>query len=40
MKPEVIEETTKLWQAEPEKANAKPAVRAYADGAQVVLEAA
>jgi uncharacterized OsmC-like protein len=40
MRPEVIEETSKLWAAEPEKAKAKPTVRAYADGAEAVLEAA
>ena len=40
MKPELIEETTKLWAAEPERAKAKPTVRAYADGAEAVLEAA
>lgn len=39
MKPEVIAETQRLWQAEPEKAKGRPAVKARSDGAQVVLEA-
>ncbi len=34
-----IEDTVRLWQAEPDKAKGKPAVKAHSDGAQAVLEA-
>jgi uncharacterized OsmC-like protein len=39
MKSDVIAETQRLWQAEPDKAKGRPAVKARSDGAQVVLEA-
>jgi uncharacterized OsmC-like protein len=39
MKPETIRETTRLWQAEPEKAKGKPTVKGRSEGAQAVLEA-
>jgi uncharacterized OsmC-like protein len=39
MKPETIQETIRLWEAQPEKAKGKPAVRARSDGSQAILEA-
>ncbi len=39
MKSETISATVRLWQAEPEKAKGKPAVKAHLDGSQAVLEA-
>jgi uncharacterized OsmC-like protein len=39
MKSSVIAETQRLWQAEPDKAKGRPAVKACSDGAQAVLEA-
>ncbi len=33
MTPETIRETTRLWQAEPDKAKGKPVVKAHSDGA-------
>jgi uncharacterized OsmC-like protein len=38
MKRERIEETLRLWQAEPDKAKGKPVVKARADGSQAVME--
>ncbi len=38
MKPEIIQETIRLWQADPSKAKGKPAVKGRSDGAQAVLE--
>ncbi len=34
-----IGDTVRLWQAEPDRAKGKPAVKAHSDGAQAVLEA-
>ena len=39
MKPELIQETIRLWEAQPEKAKEKPAVKARSDGSQAILEA-
>ena len=39
MKSEIIAETQRLWQAEPDKAMGRPAIKARSDGAQAVLEA-
>jgi len=39
MKPETIQESERLWQAEPEKAKTKPAVTARSDGSKAVVEA-
>ena len=38
MNRERIEETVRLWQAEPEKAKGKPTVKARAEGSQAVME--
>jgi hypothetical protein len=38
MKPEIIQETIRLWEAQPEKAKARPAVAARSDGSQAILE--
>jgi uncharacterized OsmC-like protein len=38
MNPTTIQETIRLWQAEPGKAKGKPAVKSRSDGAQAVLE--
>lgn len=38
MRPEVIRETTRLWEAQPEKAKGRPAVKARSDGSRAVLE--
>jgi len=38
MNRERIEETVRLWRAEPDKAKGKPAVKARADGSQAVME--
>jgi uncharacterized OsmC-like protein len=40
MRPEVIEQTQRLWQAEPDKAKGRPAVNARSEGAEGVIEAA
>jgi uncharacterized OsmC-like protein len=39
MKSEIIAETQRLWQADPDKAKGRPAIQARSDGAQAVLEA-
>jgi len=39
MKAEIIAETQRAWQAEPDKAKGRPAIQARSDGAQAVLEA-
>lgn len=39
MNRETIEQTTRLWQTDPQKAKTRPAVTARSDGAQAVLEA-
>src|SRR5947207_6612387 len=39
VKAELIAETLRVWQAEPDKAKGRPAVKARSDGAQAVLEA-
>lgn len=38
MNPTVLQETIRAWQAEPAKAIGRPAVKAYADGPQAVLD--
>lgn len=38
MKPETIQETTSLWESEPEKAQGKPSVTARSEGSQAVVE--
>jgi hypothetical protein len=38
MKPEIIHETIRLWEAQPGKAKARPAVAARSDGSQAILE--
>jgi uncharacterized OsmC-like protein len=38
MNRERIEETVRLWQAEPDKAKGKPAVKARAEGSQAAME--
>lgn len=38
MNPETIQESMRLWQKDPSKAKAKPIVKGYSDGTQVVLE--
>lgn len=38
MNPDIIQETIRAWQAEPEKAKGRPAVKARGDGSQAVLE--
>jgi uncharacterized OsmC-like protein len=38
MKAEIIAETVRTWQAEPDKAKGRPAVTARSDGAQAVVE--
>ncbi len=38
MKPEIIQETLRLWEAEPDKAKGKPAVKARSDQTQAVME--
>ena len=39
MRPEVISETVRLWQEQPDKAKSKPTVKAHSDGSQAVMEA-
>jgi uncharacterized OsmC-like protein len=39
MKPEIIQETIRLWETQPEKAKGRPAVTARSDGTQAILEA-
>jgi uncharacterized OsmC-like protein len=39
MKSEIIAETRRLWQVDPDKAKGRPAIQARSDGAQAVLEA-
>ena len=39
MTPETIRETMSLWEAEPEKAKARPTVKARSEGSQAVIEA-
>ncbi len=38
MRPEVIRETVRLWEEQPDKAKSKPTVRARADGSQALME--
>lgn len=38
MNPATIQETIRLWQADPNKAKGKPAVKGRSDGAQAILE--
>jgi uncharacterized OsmC-like protein len=38
MNPTTIQETIRLWQAEPSKAKGKPVVKSHSDGPQAVLE--
>ena len=38
MKPEIIQETLRLWEAEPEKAKGKPMVQASSDESQAIME--
>lgn len=39
MKPEIIEQSQKLWTHEPDKAKVSPVVKARSDGARAVVEA-
>jgi uncharacterized OsmC-like protein len=39
MKPEIVQETIRLWEAQSEKAKGRPAVKARSDGSQAILEA-
>lgn len=39
MTSEVIEQTQRLWQQEPDKAKGRPTVKAHSDGAEAVIEA-
>ena len=39
MTPDVVHETMRLWQAEPEKAKGKPAVKARSEQSRAVIEA-
>ena len=39
MRPEVISETVRLWQEQPDKVKSKPTVKARSDGSQAVMDA-
>ncbi len=39
MKTEIIDETRRLWEEQPEKAKSRPTVKARAEGSQAVMEA-
>ncbi len=38
MRPEVISETVRLWEEQPDKAKSKPTVKAHSDGSQAAME--
>ncbi len=39
MRPEVISETVRLWEEQPDKAKSKPTVKAHSDGSEAAMEA-
>jgi hypothetical protein len=39
MRPDVISETVRLWEEQPDKAKSKPTVKALSDGSDAVMEA-
>ncbi len=39
MRPEVISETVRLWEEQPDKAKSKPTVKARSDGSEAAMEA-
>ena len=39
MRPEVISETVRLWEEQPDKAKSKPTVKPRSDGSEAAMEA-